>query len=731
MLASLCGLWVIEERITDATGYISTLADETVLVLATADLETASVIAQGLVATPEVRKIEIRRARGLPDIVLKDDDLTRGGEKALMALTRPITPAAGANQMTELSLYFVRPDRWICTILIGLCLLAFAFKVLLIWRAPELLQNLVLRRHLQATRSSSSVSRPRHRRLARILSPTEDAALPQVGTLGGLLESETDMAMLLSVHGKVVDVSPGWLKAGGYRRENVIGRPLHHFISDADRKMVTDRLERLTSSGVSQVGTLKFLARKGETIDIWFAASPVSTPDGQHFTLAIIRQLPEISEAGHPLPPVLTDQLTGLLNRMGFERALTRLLAAGGDEIICILADFDRFKLVIDHHGYETSEEVLRAFVSRLSAALDPVSLSARLGGDEFAFVIKGPNARTLAENFAAAIHYATYRPVLVRTHSVTVNIRVGIAIAPLHANTSETLMRNATIAVSAQKATGRQGTTWFQPAMLADTRKRAEIQADIQRGIEDNLFEPRFQPIISLASGRLVGFESLMRLSHPQKGVIMPNEFIAIAEETEQIGPAGRQFLAKALAGLRQISRHCENEQLNMSVNLSPNQLNPAMIDFVGDKLEAFGISPSRLTIEITEAVFIDDSDRIRESLLKLRALGCRLALDDFGTGYSSLSYLSRLQADIIKIDQSFTRNLTDPDQAVASRARRLIEGIAAISISMGCVLVAEGVENNEQARQVQAIGVQLGQGYLYARPMTLAQTVAWIRSS
>ena len=724
LLTALLGLWVAEKRRVEAKDHIADLAGSLTPALEAASIKSIGEIAAAIVDTSAIEKLEISSRSGLLELIVRDQDLTGRDERSLLVHSEPVVFAGPSGGTGQVSFYFADPTFWSTWLLRGMCSFAAVALGLLIWRAPQALADSAFKRELIEGRLRRR--RAKLNRFSRSFALSEQKSLPATAAFGELFESDSEMVVLISVTGQIVDASHGWLTAGGYRREKVVNVHMTEFIADPDRRMIADRLERMRSSGLSQAGTLKYLRADGSSIDIWFSAVPVSTPDGDTVILAVIRELPEISGSAEAHAPLLTDPLTGLLNRMGFERALDRLLANPDRNVICVLVDFDRFKTIVDHHGFRTGEEVLRGFIKRLTPALDEMTAAARLGGDEFAFVLAGPEAKARAEALASAIQDAIYLPFIVKPASITPNVSIGIACAPDHATDGTDLLRLATIAVSVQKNAGRHGTLWFEPEMFANTRRRAETEAHLQRGIEENLFEPHFQPIVSFAGGATIGFEALIRINQPEKGVIMPGEFIAIAEETEQIVPAGRQFFAKTLAGFRQIGRELRNDALYLAVNLSPVQLTPDMIDFMAEKLDAFGIDPARLTVEITEAVFLEDSDRIRASLQKLRLMGCRLALDDFGTGYSSLSYLSRLQVDVIKIDQSFTRNLTDPDTAVANRSRRLIEGIAAISLNMGCQMVAEGVENEEQARQVHAIGAQYGQGYLYSRPLSLSDTIA-----
>lgn len=723
LLVSLFGLWAAQTLKSEATAYTDNLAYFAASAISTAETGTTATLATALLETAIIRKLEIRNWNGVADQTFRDDDLSDAAEQDLRAVSHVIAPRAARDSPGELTLYYTPPSLHGRGAFAALCLIAGITWAAMMWRAPSALAELARNREPGETNPEEGIADSS----GAAPNPPVPAGKPGAigSTFGGLFESHADMAVLLSVHGHIVDASHGWLRNGGYRRDEVVSVHLTEFIADPDRRMIADRLQRLRAFGVPQAGTLQYLRADGSAVDIWFSATPVKAANGDHFTLAVIREIPEVNDTSSNGPVFFSDHLTGLLNRSGLENALNRMLKGEKQELVCLLVDFDRFKSLIDRHGHQASEDMLRAFTKRLSSSLERVTLAARSGGDEFAFIIAGPRAKQKAERLAEVIHEVTCRPFTLEAGSVTFNVSIGIASLD-HSDDAVQLLREATVAVSEQKVRGGNGTLWFRPEMLINTRKRAEIEADILRGIEENLFEPYFQPIMNLTTGKVIGFETLMRLNHPDKGVIMPGAFITIAEQTEQIGPAGRQFFAKSLVGFRQICRQAGNEALYLSVNLSPVQLNPEMINFMAEKLDAFGVAPERLAVEITEAVFLEDSDRIRESLHKLRLMGCHLALDDFGTGYSSLSYLSRLQVDIIKIDQSFTRNLTDPDTAVATRSRRLIEGIAAISVNMGCQVVAEGVENEEQARQVHAIGAQYGQGYLYSRPLPLTETIA-----
>jgi EAL domain-containing protein (putative c-di-GMP-specific phosphodiesterase class I) len=261
--------------------------------------------------------------------------------------------------------------------------------------------------------------------------------------------------------------------------------------------------------------------------------------------------------------------------------------------------------------------------------------------------------------------------------------------------------------------------------------RERAELERDIAQGLSDGWFEPYFQPIQELATGRTAGFEALLRLNHPKKGLLPPAAIINLAEENGTIHRIGNLILDQSIANLARLSLLPGMEQAYVAVNFSPLQFEPGLPTRIAGVLHRHGILPKRLVIEITEAVIMKDDPQIRAILNAIHQLGCRIALDDFGTGYSSLSYLSRFPVDIVKIDQSFTRSICDDTDEIRQRSRMLVEGIAAISHKMNCAVIAEGVETEEQMALLAEIGADYGQGYYFARPQPIEALITALNAA
>ncbi len=736
LVLSLFSLHMIEATDASFSKHIAQLADISAPALAvsmaTADYDTMAMIATAIQKTPEVDKVEIVDRSGMVDLLMQDTSLPIGTPNAMASLSRPIYDGIGngVQEVGKLNLYFSRPAS-ISTAMWLIIVTGVVASFFLGWASWRFIGTLKARAGSSGDtggEDGASQSDPEEIREA-------DARPPSDGDdhrlFGHLFESETEMACLISAAGKFVDVSKGWLRKSGYGREDVTGADIGTFLAAPDRDVIGKRLSDLHEQGQPQKGMLRFRHADGSTSDTWFAATAVSAPDGKAFALAVIQDISDLTvEAADTDTAEFADHLTGLVNRIGFEKRLADLIADAkpGCQLACLLVDIDRFKSINDHHGHRASEELLRALVKRWRPSLQKALLSARLGSDEFALVLSGTDARKNAETIAEALCEAARTPFVIGSATMSITVSIGIAHFPENAADSQEFIHFATIASSSCKSEGGNGIRRFEPEMLASRKKRTESEDDIRRGIEESLFEPHFQSVTHLASGKIVGFEALMRLNHPEKGLIPPGEFIAIAEESDRIDLAGRQLFSKALSGLRALGQRHGDEHLHIAINLSPVELTPEKIAFIASELEVYGVDPAQLTVEITEAVFLEDSDRITECLQQLRRIGCRIALDDFGTGYSSLAYLTRFQVDIIKIDQSFIKGLTHPDPAIATRSRRLIEGIAAIATNMDCLMIAEGVEEEEQARHLRTIGVQYAQGFLFSTPLPLSEAMALV---
>jgi diguanylate cyclase (GGDEF)-like protein/PAS domain S-box-containing protein len=422
------------------------------------------------------------------------------------------------------------------------------------------------------------------------------------------------------------------------------------------------------------------------------------------------------------------DSLTGLPNRLLFHDRAAHALARArrnGTTVGVIFVDLDDFKVVNDTMGHSVGDELLIAAGLRLSAVVRESDTVARLGGDEFALLVEDAASGAVAEAFAEHIVRAFGEPFTLTGGSVITTATVGVATTE-DSTDAGGLLSHADLALYAAKAAGKRQWRRYQAVLSAGVVKRRELQSAIADAVINTAFTLVFQPIVELASGEIVGFEALVRWPHPRWGMIQPDQFITLAEETGHIVPLGSWVLGQAAADTVRWQRRVPREKpLYISVNVSARQFrDPGFVDTVRQVLATSGLAPSALLLELTESVLLRRDDRIRADLEELKRIGVRLAIDDFGTGYSSLSYLRELPIDVLKIDKSFVEGIAISEQRLA-----LAEVIIRIAKTLRLTVMAEGIENEVQRDLLISMGCQFGQGYLLARPVGADQAEALLR--
>jgi diguanylate cyclase (GGDEF)-like protein len=406
------------------------------------------------------------------------------------------------------------------------------------------------------------------------------------------------------------------------------------------------------------------------------------------------------------------DALTGLANRAKFNDAADKAAARarrGGRAAILVL-DLDRFKHVNDTLGHLAGDALIRDFAGRLLHIVDPGDTVARLGGDEFAILLRIDSTHEGVEALCQRILQAVRQPFDLLGNSAFVGVSIGVVMAPEMGADRTDLMRKADIALYRAKAEGRDCYRLFTPAMDESVKLRGAIEEDLRTALAtgDDM-RVYYQPQVAGSGQAIVGLEALVRWQHPTLGLIAPEHFISVAEETGLICQLGEWVLRQACAASRRWP------DLFISVNLSPVQFRTSGL---ADRLIAIvrgnGVDPQRIELEVTETLLLDDSDVVSDALNRLREAGFRIALDDFGTGYSSLNYLRRFQVDKIKIDRSFVQHL---GQTLDSTA--IISAVLTLGHAMGLTVTAEGVETVEQLDFLEAAGCNGMQGYLFSRPL------------
>lgn len=413
------------------------------------------------------------------------------------------------------------------------------------------------------------------------------------------------------------------------------------------------------------------------------------------------------------------DSLTKLPNRT---QLMERTRIAMGDALrdgrmfAVLVLDLDQFKHVNDSLGHASGDALLQQAAKRLSRNLREHDIVARLGGDEFAVLLPTVRAATDLGAIADKLLRAFEPPFRLHGQEVFVTVSVGAAIFPADANEADTLLQHADAALSQAKALGRNNVSFYSPQLTAQASARLALQTALRQAISTGALQLHYQPKFELDGRRLVGAEALMRWQHPERGMVSPLDFIPIAEETGLIVPMGAWALQAACRAAVAWNRGASHP-LKVAVNLSARQFaGGQLVSTVTEALAGAGCAPQWLELEITESLLIDKRSSVREDLETLAAAGITIALDDFGTGYSALSYLTHFPVHTLKIDRSFVKDLPNNQQS-----GELAKAIVSLGRSLNMELVAEGVETEEQAQVLAAMGCQMAQGYLLGRPMPL----------
>jgi diguanylate cyclase (GGDEF)-like protein len=413
------------------------------------------------------------------------------------------------------------------------------------------------------------------------------------------------------------------------------------------------------------------------------------------------------------------DLLTGLANRARFEDQTTLALARGtrlGHPVSVMFCDLDDFKTINDTLGHAAGDELLVAVADRLATSLRAVDLVARFGGDEFVVLLEDHDAEA-ASKAAERMMATLSREIILRERQIFPSMSVGIATS-LGGGSAEELLRSADTALYAAKRTGKNRISIFHSEMHTGANATLESRADLSNAIRDGELSLHYQPTLDLCNGHVAGVEALVRWHHPTRGLISPSTFVPLAEATGQIIAIGRWILREACQSVSSLQTSA-SEPLSVHVNISPRQLHdPTLVAYIEQVLFETGLAASLLVLEVTEGVLLDDAAAVQR-LHQLRALGLQVAIDDFGTGYTSIHYLQQLPTDILKIDRSFVSG----HAIVPSERIALVGAIISLAKALGLRTVAEGIETEEQAKELRDLGCDAGQGFLWSRAVPKAE--------
>ncbi len=420
------------------------------------------------------------------------------------------------------------------------------------------------------------------------------------------------------------------------------------------------------------------------------------------------------------------DSLTSLVNRAKMRDLLDQILGAPQErERSCtlLMLDLDRFKQVNDTLGHPAGDALLKQVAQRLERVLDGIGRCGRLGGDEFQVIIPGSQDREKLGFLASEIISTLSQPYSIEGQSVVIGASVGIALAPMDGDTSEELIRNVDLALYAAKDAGRGTYHFYDKGLHSAAEERAELEQDLREAIGKGELQLYYQPVVYTATEEITGFEALMRWNHPRRGALSPAKFIAVAEDAGLIDQLGQWALRTACEDLARWP-----DGIRCAVNVSPLQFSKKELpNVVANALAHSGIKPSRLELELTESVFLNDSAGTDAMFKALKRVGVRLALDDFGTGYSSLGYLKKAPFDKIKIDRSFVQGATEQ----GSRNGAIIAAITSLAEALHMDTTAEGVETLDELELIRVLGCSHVQGYIYHKPVSAEDAARLVKGS
>lgn len=557
-----------------------------------------------------------------------------------------------------------------------------------------------------------------------------------------LIENSTDIIQILDKNGICQYISPSLDRILGYTAEELIGKSVLELIHPDDRWWMQQVIEGVKQHSRSRRGLDQYRVRHKNGYLCVFEAVAMNLLDDESVRGIVINcnDITEKKSAEEQLlHQSLYDSLTDLPNRAlltdRLQQALARTRRHPNYLFAVLTIDLDRFKVINESHGHSVGDQLLVATAKRLEACLRPGDTAARISSDEFVILLEPVHDLDDAVGLAALIQTAIAQPQELDGHKLFITASIGIAMSSANYQWAGDILRDASIAMAQAKAQSKASYQVFTSSMHNEVTEMMQLEGDLRQAVEMledlacpllNSFALNYQPIISLSTGKLVGFEALVRWRHPERGLVSPVKFIPIAEETGLIIPLGRWVLWEACRQFQEwqkiYSQTNPTESLTVAVNLSGKQFSqPGLILQIQRILQKTGINSGGLKIELTESVVMDNAESASKILSQLRELGMQLSVDDFGTGYSSLSYLHRFPINTLKVDQSFVCNM-----GASGENCEIVRAIVTLAHSLGLDVVAEGIETEQQLTQLRNLGCEYGQGYLFSKPVDVAAATA-----
>jgi diguanylate cyclase (GGDEF)-like protein/PAS domain S-box-containing protein len=510
----------------------------------------------------------------------------------------------------------------------------------------------------------------------------------------------------------------GFVNFSGFSRGEVeFKKSLSDFIDEKSHRTILDGEGYLNIDNNLEC---KFIDKERNQKDILITIAPIPGADK---CVASLTDISELKEAERQLSHhAFHDTLTNLPNRTLFMEHLSMAIKRGKrrpDYHFAILyLDIDRFKLVNDSLGHQVGDTLLTAFADRIQGSLREIDTLARLGGDEFLILLEDIEAGNYASMVAERLQQELKRSFVVHGEEVYASAGFGVVDRTQDYDLPEDIIRDAESAMYHAKEKGSAQFKVFDKKLHEKALHLLQRETDLRKAIHKKEFETHYQPIVSLKTRSVVGFEALIRWNHPQLGLLYPDSFISIAEETGLIIPITRLVVEEACQDLKIWHERIKHMQkLTMNINISSRHfLQPSLFKDIKDMLNKINIAPDQLKLEITETALMEDVEDTVRLVQRMRDYGLQIVIDDFGTGYSSLSYLQRLPIDTLKVDRSFVSRIQDPPDG----NRNIVEAIISLAHRLDMIVVAEGVETLEQYTILLDMNCQFGQGYLFAKPLT-----------